>query len=179
MSQHLHGHTQGKTHVGKGTGHNSEMPESSSGKGLAEKLHLPMGGGSDSSTPSGGTGGGAMAQLIHGNHSRARRDSNSSTSDEDGKTRSKFRSKLHHAKIEMIHFKHKIGKLGNIINTNHRHDEEHEKETDRKRTAIAESHRYRSFAEERIGNQVKFYVDGRDYFWVCAFGNAHFVKKCM
>ena len=58
-----------------------------------------------------------------------------------------------------------MGKFQNIINPNHRHDEEHEKATDEKRTRIAESHRYESFAPERDGNKIKWYVDGRDYFW--------------
>lgn len=61
--------------------------------------------------------------------------------------------------------KHKIGKFHNIINPNHRHDEEHERATDEKRTRIAESHRFESFAPERDGNKIKWYVDGRDYFW--------------
>ena len=51
------------------------------------------------------------------------------------------------------------------MNSNHRHDEEHEKVTDDKRNKIAESHRYQSFAPEREGNKIKWYVDGRDYFW--------------
>lgn len=61
--------------------------------------------------------------------------------------------------------KNKVGKFGNIVNPNHRHDEEHEKATDEKRTKIAESHRFESFAPERDGNKIKWYVDGRDYFW--------------
>jgi hypothetical protein len=52
------------------------------------------------------------------------------------------------------------------FNPNHRHDEAHEKATDAKRKKIAESHRYRSFAPGRDGNNIKWYVDGRDYFWV-------------
>jgi hypothetical protein len=52
------------------------------------------------------------------------------------------------------------------FNPNHRHDEGHEKKTDEKRTRIAESHRFKSFAPERDGNKIKWYVDGRDYFWV-------------
>ncbi|KAL2352581.1 hypothetical protein BJ546DRAFT_1028392 [Cryomyces antarcticus] len=72
---------------------------------------------------------------------------------------------LYDAKVQAIHLKHKIGKFGNIINPNHRHDEEHEKETDEKRNRIAESHRFESFAPERDGNNVKWYIDGRDYFW--------------
>ncbi|KIV97940.1 hypothetical protein PV10_01637 [Exophiala mesophila] len=74
-------------------------------------------------------------------------------------------SKLYDAKVEAIHFKNKLGKLKNIINTNHRHDEEHEQETDRKRTAICESHRFKSFFPERDNNNIKWYVDGRDYMW--------------
>ncbi|PYH48896.1 putative phospholipase PldA [Aspergillus saccharolyticus JOP 1030-1] len=63
------------------------------------------------------------------------------------------------------HFKHKIGKFFNIINPNHRHDEAHEQETDRKRTAIAESNRFQSFAPIREENRVKWYVDALDYMW--------------
>jgi phospholipase D1/2 len=51
------------------------------------------------------------------------------------------------------------------VNSNHRHDEEHEQKTDAKRTRIGESHRFQSFAPERNGNKIKWYVDGRDYFW--------------
>lgn len=50
-------------------------------------------------------------------------------------------------------------------NPNHRHDEEHEKESDRIRQEILDSHRYQSFAPQRQGNNVKFYIDGMDYFW--------------
>jgi hypothetical protein len=56
--------------------------------------------------------------------------------------------------------------LTDQFNPNHRHDEEHEKATDEKRTKISESHRFQSFAPERPANNVKWYVDGRDYFWV-------------
>jgi phospholipase D1/2 len=52
------------------------------------------------------------------------------------------------------------------FNPNHRHDEEYKKEIDEKRTRIAESHRFKSFAPERDGNKIKWYVDGRDYYWV-------------
>ena len=55
--------------------------------------------------------------------------------------------------------------MKNVVNPNHRHDEEHEKETDRKRTAICDSHRFRSYFPERANNKIKWYVDGRDYFW--------------
>ena len=72
---------------------------------------------------------------------------------------------LYDVKVKAIHFREKVGKFHNIINPNHRHDEEHEKETDAKRTRIAESHRFESFAPERDGNNIKWYVDGRDYFW--------------
>ncbi|KAK5445395.1 hypothetical protein LTS15_010176 [Exophiala xenobiotica] len=79
-------------------------------------------------------------------------------------------SSLHDAKIEAIHLKHKIGKLKNIINPNHRHDEENEKATDRKRAAICDSHRFNSFFPERDNNKIKWYVDGRDYFWAVSVG---------
>ncbi|KAL4892446.1 hypothetical protein BDV59DRAFT_202584 [Aspergillus ambiguus] len=63
------------------------------------------------------------------------------------------------------HFKHKVGKFFNIVNPNHRHDEEHEQATDKKRTEISESHRFHSFAPIREGNKVKWYVDALDYLW--------------
>lgn len=72
---------------------------------------------------------------------------------------------LYDAKVAAVHFKSKVGKFKNLVNPNHRHDEEHEKLTDEKRTRIAESHRFRSFAPERDGNKIKWYVDGQDYFW--------------
>lgn len=80
--------------------------------------------------------------------------------------RAKFKeTSLHKVEVEATHFRNKVGKLGNLVNKNHRHDEDHEKATDRKRTAVAKSHRYKSFAPERPGNNIKWYVDGRDYFW--------------
>jgi phospholipase D1/2 len=80
--------------------------------------------------------------------------------------RAKFKdTSLHKVEVEATHLRNKLGKFGNLVNKNHRHDEKHEQETDRKRTAIAESHRYNSFAPERAGNNIKWYVDGRDYFW--------------
>lgn len=72
---------------------------------------------------------------------------------------------LYDLKVEATHLKNKVGKIGNLINPNHRHDEEHEKRTDEKRTKIGEGHRFQSFAPERDGNLIKWYVDGRDYFW--------------
>lgn len=72
---------------------------------------------------------------------------------------------MHDAKAKASHLKHKIGKLENLFNPNHRHDEAHEQEVDRKRTAIAESHRFESFAPEHDGNKVKWYVDASDYMW--------------
>jgi phospholipase D1/2 len=58
-----------------------------------------------------------------------------------------------------------VGKFFNIVNPNHRHDEAHEQATDQKRSAIAESHRYQSFAPIHEGNRVKWYVDALDYMW--------------
>ncbi|VUC22019.1 unnamed protein product [Clonostachys rosea] len=74
-------------------------------------------------------------------------------------------TKLHDAKIALVHKKHQIGKLGNLFNPNHRHDEEHEQRCDDKRTKICDSNRFQSFFPEREGNLIKWYVDGRDYFW--------------
>lgn len=45
---------------------------------------------------------------------------------------------------------------------------EHEKITDDKRTRIAESHRFNSFAPERSDNEIKWYVDGLTYYWAVA-----------
>lgn len=46
-----------------------------------------------------------------------------------------------------------------------RHDESFEIENDRARSAIANSHRFQSFAPERDGCAVKWYLQGHDYFW--------------
>ncbi|KAI1612833.1 phospholipase D [Exophiala viscosa] len=78
--------------------------------------------------------------------------------------------KFHSTLAKASHLKHKIGKIKNIINPNHRHDEEHEKETDAKRAAYCESHRFESFFPERDNNKIKWYVDGRDYFWAVSAG---------
>ncbi|ERT01679.1 hypothetical protein HMPREF1624_02931 [Sporothrix schenckii ATCC 58251] len=72
---------------------------------------------------------------------------------------------LRDAKIHLSHKKHQIGKFANLFNSQHRHDEEHEKRCDEKRTKACESHRFESYFPERDGNLVKWYVDGRDYFW--------------
>ncbi|KAJ5126406.1 hypothetical protein N7526_008583 [Penicillium atrosanguineum] len=72
---------------------------------------------------------------------------------------------LHDTKAKATHLKHKVGKFFNIINPNHRHDEEHEQITDAKRSKIAESHRFGSFAPIREGNNLKWYVDALDYLW--------------
>ncbi|RMZ84242.1 hypothetical protein DV738_g827, partial [Chaetothyriales sp. CBS 135597] len=77
---------------------------------------------------------------------------------------------LQDAKVEAIHFKNKMGKIGNLWNRNHRHDEPHEQATDRKRAAICGSHRFNSFFPERENNKIKWYVDGRDYFWAVSVG---------
>ena len=74
-------------------------------------------------------------------------------------------SSFNELEVKAIHFKHKVGKLHNLVNPNHRHDEAHEKACDEKRTRIAESHRFESFAPERDGNNIKWYIDGQDYFY--------------
>ncbi|GAA5895994.1 hypothetical protein JCM5296_003164 [Sporobolomyces johnsonii] len=51
------------------------------------------------------------------------------------------------------------------VNPNHRHDEPDEKAEDEMRAAIAASHRFNSFADVREGNDVKFYLEGHDYFY--------------
>ncbi|CCA77742.1 related to phospholipase D [Serendipita indica DSM 11827] len=55
--------------------------------------------------------------------------------------------------------------IQSIVNKNHRHDEAHEIEADNIRTAINESHRFKSFSNMRSDNFVKWHVDGADYFW--------------
>ncbi|KAJ5889022.1 Phospholipase D/Transphosphatidylase [Penicillium taxi] len=74
-------------------------------------------------------------------------------------------SQFHDARAGAAHMKHKVGKFFNIINPNHRHDEAHEQATDEKRSAIAESHRFQSYAPIHEGNRIKWYVDGLDYLW--------------
>lgn len=51
------------------------------------------------------------------------------------------------------------------MNKNHRHDEEHEIRTDKRRAEICENNRFNSYFPMRKGNIVKWFVDGRDYFW--------------
>jgi len=74
-------------------------------------------------------------------------------------------SSLHDVKVALHHKKHGLGKYANIFNPGHRHDEEHEKLCDEKRSNIADQHRFKSFFPQRDGNLIKWYVDGRDYFW--------------
>ncbi|KAK4553643.1 hypothetical protein LTR86_009141 [Recurvomyces mirabilis] len=82
-----------------------------------------------------------------------------------GKLKNKLKdTHLYDVKVGAVHLKHRVGKFQNLVNSNHRHDEEHEQKTDAKRTAIAEDHRFQSFAPERDGNRIKWYIDGRDYF---------------
>src|SRR5690554_1292890 len=68
-------------------------------------------------------------------------------------------------KVALTHGKHRVGKLKNIFNANHRHDEPHEQAIDRERHEKQLSHPHESFAPPRPDNAVKYYVDGRDYFW--------------
>ncbi|KAL3471818.1 hypothetical protein BJX99DRAFT_250113 [Aspergillus californicus] len=75
------------------------------------------------------------------------------------------RLKESHLNEKAHHFKHRVGKLFNVVNPNHRHDEEHEQVTDKKRSAICEANRFNSFAPVRDGNKVKWYVDALDYMW--------------
>lgn len=77
----------------------------------------------------------------------------------------RFCPSLYRTKAHIVNTKNKVGKLGNLFNPNHRHDEAHELMTDHKRTDIAQSHRFSSFAPVREGNKIKWYVDARDYFW--------------
>ncbi|KAJ1303942.1 hypothetical protein OPQ81_008353 [Rhizoctonia solani] len=51
------------------------------------------------------------------------------------------------------------------LNPNHRHDDPEEKEHDRIREEIRQSHRFTSFADIRENNTVKWHIDGHDYFW--------------
>lgn len=57
-----------------------------------------------------------------------------------------------------------VSRLGTAVattwNPNHRHDEEWEKEIDRRIEDIRDGHRFRSFAPEREGNMVKWHIDG-------------------
>ncbi|GAA6062083.1 hypothetical protein JCM10212_006506 [Sporobolomyces blumeae] len=51
------------------------------------------------------------------------------------------------------------------VNPDHRHDEAHEKEIDDALASIRGDHRFRSFADVREGNDVKWFIDGHDYFY--------------
>ncbi|KAL5513890.1 hypothetical protein ACEPAG_2651 [Sanghuangporus baumii] len=52
-----------------------------------------------------------------------------------------------------------------LVNPDHRHDEEWEKQQDDVRAEICASHRFNGFAGERNGNSVKWHVDGHDYMY--------------
>ncbi|KAH0542956.1 hypothetical protein FGG08_002725 [Glutinoglossum americanum] len=65
-------------------------------------------------------------------------------------------SNLSDLKAKATVFKHKIGKIQNLVNPNHLHDEEHEKETDERRAFVAKSHRFESFAPLREANKIKW-----------------------
>ncbi|KAB5524009.1 hypothetical protein GE09DRAFT_1065441 [Coniochaeta sp. 2T2.1] len=112
-----------------------------------------------------------MAEQVQGGHGGSSKDDNHrDLSDKLKHPFHELKEKLHHthlhdAKVWLHHEKHKIGKFANLFNSQHRHDEEHEKATDDKRNRIAEGHRFHSYFPERDGNLVKWYVDGRDYFW--------------
>jgi len=67
--------------------------------------------------------------------------------------------------VQIVHLKNRLGKYKNLINRNHRHDELHEKLVDEKRDQIKSKNRFNSFAGPRMGNGVKWYIDGKDYFW--------------
>ncbi|PVG02411.1 phospholipase D/nuclease [Serendipita vermifera] len=58
-----------------------------------------------------------------------------------------------------------LNEVQSIVNKNHRHDEEHEIEADRIRQAVNDGHRFKSFADQRFNNAVKWHIDGHDYFW--------------
>ncbi|KAI8454268.1 hypothetical protein BY996DRAFT_4582083 [Phakopsora pachyrhizi] len=63
----------------------------------------------------------------------------------------------------------RIDKIGsgikNLLNPNFRHDEAHEKERDEAMESVRARNRFQSFARERQGNLVKWYVDAHDYFY--------------
>jgi phospholipase D1/2 len=72
-------------------------------------------------------------------------------------TLSKLRSKVDHLSSNLS----RVGiAVTTTLNPNHRHDEEWEREVDAKMEAIRDAHRFRSFAQERQGNVVKWHVDG-------------------
>ncbi|KAI5777723.1 phospholipase D/transphosphatidylase [Geopyxis carbonaria] len=71
---------------------------------------------------------------------------------------------LFQLKVKLVHTAHRLGKFKNIFNPNHRHDEPHEQAVDAARERIAKSNPHDSFAPVTHGNELKAYVDGRDYF---------------
>jgi phospholipase D1/2 len=68
--------------------------------------------------------------------------------------------------VNLVNLKNRVGKYKNLFNRNHRHDEPHERRVDEKREEIKANNRFDSFAQVRVGNNVKWYIDGRNYFWV-------------
>lgn len=52
-----------------------------------------------------------------------------------------------------------------ILDADRRHDTPQEKMNDEIREQINASHRFRSFADQRTDNAIKWHVDGHDYMW--------------
>ncbi|KAH8813952.1 phospholipase D/nuclease [Flagelloscypha sp. PMI_526] len=73
---------------------------------------------------------------------------------------------------------HARNELIGLFNPNRRHDDPEEKKADEIREEIRNGHRFRSFAEEREGNFVKWHIDGHDYMWAVSelIDNA---KECI
>lgn len=69
-------------------------------------------------------------------------------------------------------FEERVDRLGQgikkLFNPNSRHDDPDEKLRDEKMEQIRARHRFQSFAKERPGNHVKWYVDGHDYFYAAS-----------
>ncbi|MBW0471417.1 hypothetical protein O181_011132 [Austropuccinia psidii MF-1] len=55
--------------------------------------------------------------------------------------------------------------LKKFLNIQSRHDEPHEKAHDEAIEKIRSTNRFQSFSKQRLGNNVKWFVDGHDYFY--------------
>lgn len=66
----------------------------------------------------------------------------------------------------------RLDKLGEgikkLLNPNSRHDDPEEKIRDEKMEQVRARHRFQSFAKDRDGNHVKWYVDAHDYFYAAS-----------
>ncbi|PLW11253.1 hypothetical protein PCANC_20318 [Puccinia coronata f. sp. avenae] len=81
----------------------------------------------------------------------------------------KFLDRFQHPSAEVSDKLERLGEgIKKLFHPNSRHDDPEEKRHDEKLEEIRARHRFQSFAKEREGNHVKWYVDAHDYFYAAS-----------